>query len=177
MCFSSGKLSSLICVNVSLNDFLNSSWRPWIMGYFINVKYNRDISFILYLYWNLKLQASQLTFWHKRTRVLRHFIFICHQPTDAQCQVSQLIRFIHRKIIIQWIRAEVMIEKWISHDSGVIIKCNQTPWFKTWVFQKLLKSVLQCSCRDCVMQYIIRKTGVRCHAFYSSEYFSGWVCF
>ncbi len=49
MCFSSGKLSSLICVNVSLNDFLNSSWRPGIMGYFINVKYSRDISFMLYL--------------------------------------------------------------------------------------------------------------------------------
>lgn len=170
MCFSSGKLSSLICVNVYLNDFLNSSWNPWIMGYFINVKYSRDISFILYLDWNLKLQASQLTFWHKRTRVLRHFIFICHQPTDAQCQISQLIRFIHRKIIIQWLRAEVMhimIEKWISHDSGVIIKCNQTPWFKTLVSQRVLKSMLQCWCRGCVMHYIIGKNGVSCYGFYS----------
>lgn len=134
MCFSSGKLSGLICVNVSRNDFLNSSWRPWIMRYFFNVKYSRDISFMLYLGWNVKLQASQLTFWHKRAGVFRHFIFICHQPTNAQCQISQLIRFIHRKIIIQWIRAEVMhmmIEKWISHDSVVIIKCNETPWFKT----------------------------------------------
>lgn len=134
MCFSSGKLSSLICDNISLNEFLNSSWRTDIMGYFINIKYSRGISFMLYLDWNLKLQGSQLTFWHKRTRVLRHFIFICHQPTDALCQISQLIRFIHQKIIIQQIRAEVMhimTQKWTSHDSGVIIKCNQMAWFKT----------------------------------------------
>lgn len=43
------------------------------MGYFINIKYSRDISFMLYLDWKLKLQASQLTFCHKRIKSFEAF--------------------------------------------------------------------------------------------------------